>query len=100
MAQSFHTSDPNPPSDKVGELDDKLREILQTPHRNNLGETVMTFPTPKTLAQIKQAFEPTFHQKQVEEVQAIIDHSFGDWNGADYAFDRLKELNQHLRKQI
>jgi hypothetical protein len=37
-------------------LDDKLREILRTPHQNSTGATVMEFPTTKLLTQIKQAF--------------------------------------------
>lgn len=38
------------------ELDEKLREILQTPHTDSTGSTVMTFPTQKTLDELKQAF--------------------------------------------
>lgn len=44
----------NPPS---GDLEKRLREILQTPHRDSTGSLVMTFPTKKTFVQIEQAFK-------------------------------------------
>ena len=37
-------------------------------------------------------------QARYEELQAVIDHSFGEWNGADYTFDRHDELREALKK--
>jgi hypothetical protein len=44
-------------------LEEKLRNVLQTPHQNSLGETIMTFPTPKLLEQIKQIFKAEGYTK-------------------------------------
>ena len=38
-------------------IEDRLREILQTPHENSMRATIMTFPTTKLLEQIIQAFK-------------------------------------------
>lgn len=49
----------------MSDLDDKLREILKTPHQDSLGATVMSFPDSKLIAQIKQAFADELGMNQL-----------------------------------
>lgn len=96
-----------PPSDKVGELDDKLKEILLLIGPDEFKDKdILEF----YMDSIKQAFEPTLHQKQVElleELRNIIyDTSRAENMDMDNMTVRLTTLDRyladktaHLRKQ-
>lgn len=70
------------------QLDDKLRKILQSPHKDSLGSTVMSFPTEKTLAQIKQAIADThycYHNEQYKGQDVDVMMFGSEW------YDRFRK---------
>lgn len=83
----------------MNSLDNKLREILQSPHRDSYGSLVITFPTTKMLAQIKQVFKDELEKSSewqdiAREIVKSTTKKHGYMTGQEW-YDRFeKELKK------
>jgi hypothetical protein len=72
-------------------VDEKLRAILQEPHKDSMGTTVMTFPTQKLLDQIKQAFADEGYKKH--DKAGCIEFDYDDEQRANMVAIIMSKMN-------